>query len=47
LRDNHAEAARDDVEHALQLEPANSAAAALKRDIAARLADKSPTPTPQ
>jgi len=47
LRDNNAEAARQDVEHALELEPANSAAAALKRDIAARLADKSPTLAPQ
>ncbi|MGA9210435.1 MAG: tetratricopeptide repeat protein [Terriglobales bacterium] len=47
LRDNNAEAARQDVEHALELEPANTAAAALKRDIAARLADKPPTPTPQ
>ncbi len=47
LRDNNAEAARQDVEHALDLEPANSAAAALKRDIAARLADKSPTLAPQ
>ncbi len=47
LRDNNAEAARQDVEHALELEPANAAAAALKRDIAARLADKSPTLAPQ
>jgi tetratricopeptide (TPR) repeat protein len=41
LRDNNAEAAREDVEHALQLEPANAAALALKRDIAARLAERS------
>ena len=47
LRDNNAEAARQDVEHALELEPSNAAAAALKRDIAARLADKSPTLAPQ
>ncbi|MFI5089829.1 MAG: tetratricopeptide repeat protein [Terriglobales bacterium] len=47
LRDNNAEAARQDVEHALELEPGNAAAAALKRDIAARLTDKSPTLAPQ
>jgi len=47
LRDNNAEAARQDVEHALELEPANSSAMALKRDIAARLADKSPPLAPQ
>ncbi|HYN16272.1 MAG TPA: tetratricopeptide repeat protein [Terriglobales bacterium] len=47
LRDNNAEAAREDVERALELEPANAAAVALKRDIAARLADKSHTLAPQ
>jgi Tfp pilus assembly protein PilF/TolB-like protein len=47
LRDNKAEAAREDVEHALELEPANAAAVALKRDIAARLADKSHMLAPQ
>lgn len=43
LRDNNAEAARADVEHALQLEPANAAAVSMKHDIAT-LADKSHTP---
>lgn len=47
LRENNAEAAREDVERALALEPANAAAVALKRDIAARLADPSRTRTPQ
>lgn len=47
LRDNNAEAAREGVERALALEPANAAAVALKRDIAARLADPSRTRTPQ
>jgi tetratricopeptide (TPR) repeat protein len=46
LRDNNAEAAREDVEHALELEPANAAAVALQRDIAARLADKAHTRAP-
>jgi tetratricopeptide (TPR) repeat protein len=43
LRDNNVEAAREDVKHALELEPANAAAAALQRDIAARLADRAHT----
>ncbi len=47
LRENNTEAAREDVERALELEPANAAAVALKRDIAARLADKSHTLAPQ
>jgi Tfp pilus assembly protein PilF/TolB-like protein len=47
LRDNNAEAAREDVERALTLEPANAAAVAMKRDIAARLADPSRTRAPQ
>ena len=47
LRENNTEAARDDVEHALQLEPANAAALALKRDITARLAERSRTPVSQ
>ena len=47
LRDNNAEAAREDVERALALDPASSAAAALKRDIAARLADQSRSRAPQ
>ena len=47
LRENNAEAAREHVEHALRLEPANAAAVALKRDIAARLAGKSHILTPQ
>jgi Tfp pilus assembly protein PilF/TolB-like protein len=47
LNDNNAEAARDDIEHALQLEPANAAAVALKHDVATRLADKSHTLAPQ
>jgi tetratricopeptide (TPR) repeat protein len=40
LSDNKAEAARDSVDRALQLEPANPSALALKRDIAAKLAQK-------
>jgi tetratricopeptide (TPR) repeat protein len=44
LRDNKTVAAGEDVERALELEPANAAAVALKRDIAARIADKPRTP---
>jgi hypothetical protein len=44
LRDNNTVAAGEDVERALELEPANAAAVALKRDIAARIADKPRTP---
>jgi tetratricopeptide (TPR) repeat protein len=40
LSDNKAEAATDSVDRALQLEPANPSALALKRDIAAKLAQK-------
>jgi len=47
LRDNSVGAAGEDVDRALELEPANAAALALKRDIAARLADKSHTLAPQ
>ena len=47
LRDNNTEAARDDVDHALQLEPASAAAAAMKHDVATRLANKSNALTPQ
>ena len=47
LRDNNAEAAREDVERALALEPANAAAMAMQRDIATRLADQSRTRAPQ
>ena len=47
LRDNNAEAAREDVERALELEPANAAAVGMKRDIAARLTDKSHALAPQ
>jgi tetratricopeptide (TPR) repeat protein len=46
LRDNNDEAAREDVEHVLELEPANAAAVALQHDIAARLADKAHPRTP-
>ena len=47
LRDNNVVAAREDVERALALEPANTTAMALKRDIAARLADESGNRVPQ
>jgi len=47
LRDNNTQAAREDVEHALQLEPANAAAAVMKHDISTRLANQSQTLTPQ
>ena len=47
LRDNNAEAAREDVERALEIEPANAAAVAMKQDIAARLAEKPHTLAPQ
>ncbi len=40
LRDNNLEAASRNVERALELEPANATAAALKRTIAAKLAEK-------
>jgi tetratricopeptide (TPR) repeat protein len=40
LRDNKADAARESVEKALQLEPANAAAQSLKSAIAAKLAEK-------
>jgi len=40
LRDNRAEAAAEDVEQALRLEPSNAAAQALKRAIAAKLAQE-------
>jgi len=44
LRENNAEAARGDVERALELEPANASAQALKREIAARLASHTAAP---
>lgn len=47
LRDNKMEVARQDVEHTLELEPANPVALALKRDIATRLANQSPSLVPQ
>jgi tetratricopeptide (TPR) repeat protein len=47
LRDNKVEAARDDVDHALQLEPANASAVAMKHDIATRLAGQSQSLTNQ
>ena len=47
LRDNNTEAARQDVDHALELEPANAAAVALKRGIATPRADQSHPPAPQ
>jgi len=40
LRDNKAEAAAQSVDRALQLEPANAQAQALKRTVAAKLAEK-------
>lgn len=42
LSENKTEAAAESVERALRLEPANAAAAALKRTIAAKLAQKAP-----
>jgi Tfp pilus assembly protein PilF len=47
LRDNNADAAREDVDRALQLEPANANAVAMKHDLAARMAEKSHAPAPQ
>jgi len=47
LRDNNIDAARDDVDHALQLEPANADATGMKHDIATRLANQSNSLTPQ
>lgn len=47
LRDNNIDAARDDVDHALQLEPANAVATGMKHDIDTRLANKSNALTPQ
>ncbi|HEV8525088.1 MAG TPA: tetratricopeptide repeat protein [Terriglobales bacterium] len=41
LQDNNPEAAGEQVAHALALEPANAAAVALRREIAAKLAQKS------
>jgi tetratricopeptide (TPR) repeat protein len=47
LRDNKIEAASEDVERALKLEPANNAALALKHDIAAKLVQEAqPLPNP-
>ena len=40
LRDNKAEAAAQSVDRALQLEPNNATALALKRAVAAKLAEK-------
>jgi tetratricopeptide (TPR) repeat protein len=47
LRDNNADAAREDVDRALQLEPANANAVAMKHDLTARMAEKSHAPAPQ
>jgi tetratricopeptide (TPR) repeat protein len=44
LHDNQAAAAQLNVDHALELEPANPEAAALKRTIAEKLAEKAPHP---
>jgi uncharacterized protein HemY len=46
LAENKSAAAEQNVEHALALDPANSAAAALKHDIAAGLASKPQSPQP-
>jgi tetratricopeptide (TPR) repeat protein len=46
LAENKTAAAAQNVEQALALDPANAAAAALKHDIAARLAGKSQSPQP-
>ena len=47
LRDNRTESASQSVDRALQLEPSNSSALALKRAIAAKLAEKAqPLPNP-
>jgi Flp pilus assembly protein TadD len=47
LRDNRTEAAADNIDRALRLEPTNAAALALKRAVAARLAQEAqPVPHP-
>jgi tetratricopeptide (TPR) repeat protein len=46
LRENRMEAAAQNIDHALQLEPGNSAGQDLKRTLAAKLAEKAP-PLPQ
>jgi tetratricopeptide (TPR) repeat protein len=46
LAENKTTAAAQDVEHALALDPANAAAAALKRDIAAGATGKAQSPQP-
>ena len=47
LRDNRTDSASQSVDRALQLEPANGSALALKRAIAAKLAEKAqPLPNP-
>jgi tetratricopeptide (TPR) repeat protein len=47
LRDNRTEAAADSINRALQLEPSNASALALKRAVAAKLAEKAqPLPNP-
>ena len=47
LRDNRTEAAADSINRALQLEPSNMSALALKRAVAAKLAEKAqPLPNP-
>jgi hypothetical protein len=46
LEDNNSLSAQQNVERALALDPANAAASALKRDIAAGLAGKSRPPQP-
>jgi len=47
LRDNRTEAAAENVNKALQLEPSNASAQALKRAVAAKLAEKAqPLPNP-
>lgn len=47
LRDNNADAAREDVDRALQLEPANASAVAMKHEIAAHVTESLHTPAPQ
>jgi Tfp pilus assembly protein PilF len=44
LRENNSSAAAQNIEHALALDPANAAAAALKRDLAAGAKPQSPQP---
>ena len=47
LRDNNAQAAQESVNRALALDPSNAPAQALRRAVAAKLAEKAPPLPPQ